>query len=114
MPCDQVGESCLLRQSLEAGVPQRVLHLHHTPRGEEHVDVKTRPIHNDQGQIVYSVETMRVVRQGQQPGGAGAGGKFAGLRGDAGKGTARRALRCFGITARRDGNRQGTGPPRHS
>ena len=63
VPCDQAGESCPLKQSLEAGTPQRVLHLHHTPRGEEHVDVETTPIRDDQGQIVYFVETMRVVRQ---------------------------------------------------
>jgi len=63
MPCDQAGESCPLKQSLEAGAPQRVLHLHHTPRGEEHVDVETTPIRDDQGQVVYFVETMRIVRQ---------------------------------------------------
>jgi transcriptional regulator with PAS, ATPase and Fis domain len=63
MPCDQAGESCPLKQSLEAGAPQRVLHLHHTPRGEEHVDVETTPIRDDQGKIAYFVETMRVVRQ---------------------------------------------------
>lgn len=63
VPCDQAGESCPLKQSLEVGTPQRVLHLHHTPRGEEHVDVETTPIRDDQGQIVYFVETMRVVRQ---------------------------------------------------
>ena len=63
VPCDQAGESCPLKQSLETGTPQRVLHLHHTPRGEEHVDVETTPIRDDQGQIVYFVETMRIVRQ---------------------------------------------------
>ena len=63
VPCDQAGESCPLKQSLESGTPQRVLHLHHTPRGEAHVDVETTPIRDDQGQIVYFVETMRVVRQ---------------------------------------------------
>ncbi|PKO94659.1 MAG: Fis family transcriptional regulator [Betaproteobacteria bacterium HGW-Betaproteobacteria-10] len=63
VPCDQAGESCPLKQSLEAGTSQRVLHLHHTPHGEEHVDVETAPIRDDQGQIVYFVETMRVVRQ---------------------------------------------------
>ncbi len=62
-PCDQAGESCPLKQSLDAGTPQRVLHLHHTPRGEEHVDVETSPIRDDQGRVVYFVETMRVVRQ---------------------------------------------------
>ncbi len=63
VPCDQAGESCPLKLSQEAGVPQRVLHLHHTPRGEEHVDVQTTPIRDADGQIAYFVETMRVVRQ---------------------------------------------------
>ena len=63
VPCDQAGESCPLKQSLEAGEPQRVLHLHHTPRGEEHVAVETTPIRDAQGEVVYFVETMRVVRQ---------------------------------------------------
>ncbi len=63
VPCDQAGESCPLKQSLEARSPQRVLHLHHTPRGEEHVDVETTPIFDEAGQVIYFVETMRVVRQ---------------------------------------------------
>lgn len=63
VPCDQAGESCPLKQSLEEGAAQRVLHLHHTPRGEEHVDVETTPIRDELGKIVYFVETMRVVRQ---------------------------------------------------
>ena len=63
VPCDQAGESCPLKQSLETGEPQRVLHLHHTPRGEEHVAVETTPIRDESGQIAYFVETMRVVRQ---------------------------------------------------
>ena len=63
VPCDQAGESCPLKQSLEDGEPQRVLHLHHTPRGEEHVAVETTPIRDTTGRIAYFVETMRVVRQ---------------------------------------------------
>jgi two-component system, NtrC family, response regulator HydG len=63
VPCDQAGESCPLKLSLEAGEPQRVLHLHHTPRGEEHVAVETMPIRDESGEIAYFVETMRVVRQ---------------------------------------------------
>lgn len=63
VPCDQAGESCPLKQSLEDGNPQRVLHLHHTPHGEEHVAVETTPIRDDTGRIAYFVETMRVVRQ---------------------------------------------------
>lgn len=59
VPCDQAGESCPLKTSLESGEPQRVLHLHHTPRGEEHVDVETYPIRDDRGEIRYFVEILR-------------------------------------------------------
>lgn len=63
VPCDQAGESCPMKQSQEAGEAQRVLHLHHTPRGEEHVAVETTPIRDENGRIAWFVETMRVVRQ---------------------------------------------------
>jgi transcriptional regulator with PAS, ATPase and Fis domain len=63
VPCDQAGESCPLKLSQESGAPQRVLHLHHTPRGEEHVAVETMPIRDETGTIAYFVETIRVVRQ---------------------------------------------------
>ncbi|PKO37521.1 MAG: Fis family transcriptional regulator [Betaproteobacteria bacterium HGW-Betaproteobacteria-6] len=63
VPCDQAGESCPLKQTQKSGAPQRVLHLHHTPRGEEHVAVETTPIRDENGQVVYFVETMKVVRQ---------------------------------------------------
>lgn len=62
-PCDQMGEPCPLRRSQESGQPQRVLHLHHTPHGEEHVDVETTPIRDAHGNTVFFVETMRVVKQ---------------------------------------------------
>ena len=61
-PCDQAGEPCPLRMSQQSGQVQRVLHLHHTTRGEEHVDVETTPIRDEQGNIAYFVETMRVVK----------------------------------------------------
>lgn len=63
VPCDQVGESCPLRLSALSGAPQRVLHLHHTARGEEHVDVEIRPIRSAGGAPQYFVETMRCIRQ---------------------------------------------------
>lgn len=63
VPCDQAGETCPLRLSLESGESRRVLHLHHTPRGEEHVAVETTPIRSQQGQLLYFVETMQVVKQ---------------------------------------------------
>lgn len=63
VPCDQAGESCPLSRCQESDSPQRVLHLHHTPRGEEYVDVELTPIRDEQGRVTHFVETMRVVRQ---------------------------------------------------
>lgn len=60
-PCDEMGESCPLKSSLQTGQPQRVLHLHHTPRGEEHVDVELTPIFNANGELVYFVEKIHTV-----------------------------------------------------
>ncbi|MER2622478.1 MAG: sigma-54-dependent Fis family transcriptional regulator [Accumulibacter sp.] len=62
VPCDQAGESCPLRMSQEHGTSHQVLHLHHTPRGEEHVAVETNPIRDEEGTLVYFVETLRVVK----------------------------------------------------
>jgi transcriptional regulator with PAS, ATPase and Fis domain len=62
VPCDQAGESCPLQGSRIDGQSRRVLHLHQTPRGEEHVDVETTPVRDEAGRIRYFVETMRVVR----------------------------------------------------
>jgi two-component system response regulator HydG len=59
VPCDQAGETCPVKNSLVSGNPQRVLHLHHSPQGEEHVDVETFPIRNEQGDIVYLLEHIR-------------------------------------------------------
>ncbi len=58
-PCDEAGETCPLKQSLSTQQPHRVLHLHHTPRGQEHVDVEMHPIHNKDGKVLYFLETMR-------------------------------------------------------
>ena len=57
-PCDQCGETCPLQTALKTGQPGRVLHLHHTPRGEEHVDVELVPIQDEFGRVAYFVETM--------------------------------------------------------
>jgi transcriptional regulator with PAS, ATPase and Fis domain len=62
-PCDECGESCPLAASRANGEPHRVLHLHHTPRGEEHVDVELTPIVGASGRIEYFVERMTTVRE---------------------------------------------------
>jgi transcriptional regulator with PAS, ATPase and Fis domain len=63
-PCDQCGESCPLQTALKTGQTARVLHLHHTPHGEEHVDVELVPIHDEAGRIAYFVETLVRLNEG--------------------------------------------------
>ena len=60
-PCDQSGEDCPLGAARDSGHRERVLHIHQTPRGKEHVDVEMLPIHDDAGELVYFVELLRPV-----------------------------------------------------
>ncbi len=62
VPCDQAGESCPLKATLETKQPQRVLHLHHTPHGESHVNIQILPIYNDKDEIIYLLEIMRCTK----------------------------------------------------
>ncbi|WP_458379390.1 sigma-54 interaction domain-containing protein [Pseudomonas chlororaphis] len=61
VPCDQAGEHCPMRKAFETRLPERLLHIHHTPRGPEHVDVELRPILGDTGQVVAYVERLSSV-----------------------------------------------------
>lgn len=58
VPCDQAGEQCPLRKAWDSRAPERVLHVHHTPRGPEHVDVELRPILDQQGEVIAFVERL--------------------------------------------------------
>ncbi|MFL9965403.1 sigma 54-interacting transcriptional regulator [Paraburkholderia sediminicola] len=62
VPCDQAGEHCPMRRALELGAPDRVLHIHHTPRGPEHVDVELRPIFGAPRKVIAYVERLVTVR----------------------------------------------------
>lgn len=62
VPCDQAGEHCPMKKAKEMRGPDRVLHIHHTPRGPEHVDVELRPILNEHGDITAYVERLTQVR----------------------------------------------------
>lgn len=66
VPCDQAGEDCPLRLARETGQPARMLHLHHTARGEEHVDVEIYPLFSDAGTVHYYLEVMRSSRLASQ------------------------------------------------
>ena len=59
VPCDLAGEHCPLKASRQTGERTRVLHIHHTPRGEEYVNVETLPVRDDDGTIRYYIEMMR-------------------------------------------------------
>jgi two-component system response regulator HydG len=67
-PCDEAGETCPLKNSLETQQPQRVLHLHFTSAGEEHVDVQTLPIRNASGETICFLEILRKSEIGRQAG----------------------------------------------
>ncbi len=62
VPCDQAGEHCPMAQARASKAPDRVLHVHHTPRGPEHVDVELRPIMDEGGSIVAYVERLNTLR----------------------------------------------------
>ncbi|MBL8490504.1 MAG: sigma 54-interacting transcriptional regulator [Rhodocyclaceae bacterium] len=81
VPCDQAGESCPLANARRSHAPQRVLHLHHTPRGEEHVMVETAPVADGEGGETYYVETLTVVRHASpKPAAQGLVGKAPAFR----------------------------------
>ena len=61
VPCDQAGESCPLSAALVSQRKERVLHIHQTPHGKEHVDVEMLPIFDDQRQLLFFVELLRPV-----------------------------------------------------
>ena len=61
-----------MRKALEVKGPDRVLHIHHTPRGPEHVDVELRPILNARREVVAYVERLTTVRSASaRPSGEG-------------------------------------------
>jgi DNA-binding NtrC family response regulator len=60
-PCDQAGEDCPLAAATRSGQRERVLHIHQTPRGEEHVDVEMLPILDEQGALQFFVELLKPV-----------------------------------------------------
>ena len=62
VPCDQAGEHCPMSRARETRGPDRVLHIHHTPRGPEHVDVELRPILDEAREVVAYVERLCTLR----------------------------------------------------
>jgi transcriptional regulator with PAS, ATPase and Fis domain len=67
VPCDQAGESCPLVKARDSGQRERVLHLHHTPKGEEYVQIELSPLCDAAGDQAFFVERMEALQiaQGQ-------------------------------------------------
>ncbi|MGM0633244.1 MAG: sigma-54 interaction domain-containing protein [Pseudomonadota bacterium] len=61
VPCDQAGEDCPLAAARASGHKERVLHIHQTPRGREHVDVELVPVTDVRGEHRYYVELLKPV-----------------------------------------------------
>ncbi|MDO8860501.1 sigma 54-interacting transcriptional regulator [Haliea sp. E1-2-M8] len=61
VPCDQAGESCPLAAARNSGQRERVLHVHLTATGRQHVDVEMLPIHGADGKLLYFVELLKPV-----------------------------------------------------
>ena len=59
VPCDLAGEHCPLKECTKTKQTARVLHVHHTPRGQEYVNVETWPVKDENGGIMYFVEVLR-------------------------------------------------------
>lgn len=57
-PCDQSGESCPLALARKSGQRERILHLHHTPKGEEYINIELIPLLNAKGEQTYFIEKM--------------------------------------------------------
>jgi DNA-binding NtrC family response regulator len=61
MPCDQAGETCPVAESRKSGQRERVLHLHHTAKGEEYVNIELSPLLNAHGEQAFFVEKMTLL-----------------------------------------------------
>lgn len=60
-PCDQAGESCPLAACKQGKGKERVLHVHNTPRGREHIDVEMIPLLDADGVARYFIEILKPV-----------------------------------------------------
>lgn len=62
VPCDQAGESCPLAQARESGKREKVTHLHHTPKGEEYVNIELAPLLDAKGMQTFYIEKIESLR----------------------------------------------------
>ncbi len=58
-PCHEMGEECPMQSCKSSGEVQRALHIHHTPKGEKHVDVEMFPVDLRDGTVLGYIEIAR-------------------------------------------------------
>ncbi|ABK44174.1 sigma54 specific transcriptional regulator, Fis family [Magnetococcus marinus MC-1] len=58
-PCDEVGECCPLKLSIQSGVRSTMLHVHHLAHGKEYVRVEIEPIFDGAESALYYKEVLR-------------------------------------------------------
>ncbi|MBF0188137.1 MAG: sigma 54-interacting transcriptional regulator, partial [Magnetococcales bacterium] len=61
-PCDQEGEHCPVTDCINSGQSQRLLHVHLSSEGREHVDVEVFPIFDDDGEVAYMLEILTPIQ----------------------------------------------------
>lgn len=61
-PCDLSGEQCPMNTARKTKAPAKLLHIHYTPRGQEHVDVELRPIVDESNEVVAYVERINTIK----------------------------------------------------
>ena len=57
-PCDRMGETCPLRESLTTGEPCRTLHVHHTRHGPQRHEVTAYPVIGEDGRVTSVLELI--------------------------------------------------------
>ncbi len=60
-PCDESDESCPIGRAKQTRHAQKVLHIHQTPRGREHVEIETLPVYDKAGKLLCYVETLQTL-----------------------------------------------------
>lgn len=60
-PCDEAGEDCPLHTVRETGKKHRILHIHQTRNGAEHIEIEMLPIQNQRSETRYFVEIMKPI-----------------------------------------------------
>ncbi|MDH4394122.1 MAG: sigma 54-interacting transcriptional regulator [Limnobacter sp.] len=61
-PCDLSGELCPMSMARKTKAASKLLHIHYTPRGQEHVDVELRPILDGDQQVIAFVERINTIK----------------------------------------------------